>query len=254
MTFLIKQNDAQLTIENWALEVAEELQEHVFFLGSQLVEASFPPSSFHLSAVKPFVDVGFEPFFGHLEELSSTLTLGEPPLVEWELLLFCRVGSVFFRNLTGSFGKSSIAIGGDVSDQIGVFAFILVGIPSRVSREASGKWHVLPSIGEGYSLSLGITVLEIFLLFFRHVELWEWRVSGEAANRKEAGEEITRKVKGVKVVRTVITRLEEERATRGRLRKLDPSLKDGHNRRWGEWCRCELTCGLAVDPRLPSGP
>ena len=185
---------ASLTIQNGTLKVAKKLQEQVLLLRRQLVESGLSSSFLDFGIREALLDVGQEPIFGDFEELAGTTALGEPSLVEWPLLCLCGIGGIVPRGLTGSFGESSVAIGGNVSDEVGIFTLILVWVPARqnlVIAVDSQLYRDSPAVGEAYSLTLRVAVFEILLVgvVFSHDCCYEWRVSRTTSTRKKTVKE-----------------------------------------------------------------
>lgn len=77
----------RVTIENRASEVANELDNHVFFFGGQLIEAGLASTVLDLSTAQALLDVGLKPLIGDLVEIARFL-LPEKSTEEALLLLF----------------------------------------------------------------------------------------------------------------------------------------------------------------------
>ena len=149
-----------ITVENRASEIADELQKHVFLFSCQLIEACLFSSRLDLSRGQTSFDIGVEPILRDLKELARAFVAGKYSLEKRCLLGLCGISNVIAGHLRRSFGETTISVGGNVSNEVGILALVLVGIPS---------------IGEGDSLTLWITVLEVFVVLFRHIDCVEWR-------------------------------------------------------------------------------
>ena len=106
------------TIEDGAGEVRQELEEHVLFLGGQLVPASLLAAQLNIVPLEALLHVGVQPVVGSLEAVTrGTLGATRPPV----LLL----GHVVVAAANGG-GAAAIAILRDVADEIAILALVVV--------------------------------------------------------------------------------------------------------------------------------
>jgi hypothetical protein len=159
----------RLTVKNRASEITDELDQHVLFLSAQLVEASLAAAVLDFGRGQTLLDVGVEPFLRNLVKIASLL-LTKKSLEEGLLLLLGSVVSVLLRGLGGSLGETTVAVGRDVADEVGVLALILIRVPAVSERD---------------SLALGIAVLKV--LFVGHGCCWR----GESVQRNKKREDST---------------------------------------------------------------
>lgn len=114
------------TIENWALEETNELEEEILLLSSQLVPSRLSSASLDISAAETSLHVGGEPVIWSLETGSRSLSLllaTEEALLLWLLHAGARGGGA----------STPVAVGRDVTDKVAVLSHILVVVGDGVA-------------------------------------------------------------------------------------------------------------------------
>lgn len=120
------------TIENRALEEADEFEKHVLLDIRQLVVAGLAPPALNLLRGQTRGDVGLEPVAGDIDGAAGTRLLA-PEGVPGTLLLI-----VILLLHDSSFGALGVAVGGDVTHEIAVLVeldfLLIVGDASAAFR------------------------------------------------------------------------------------------------------------------------
>ena len=107
-------------VENGATEVPNELDDGVLLLGGELIEAGTLAATTNVVVTETLLDVGVVPLLGDFETLAGALLFALPELPLGRSLLLVIVGGTLARAKTNGRLAAPIAIGGNVSHEVGV--------------------------------------------------------------------------------------------------------------------------------------
>ena len=102
------------TVKNWPSEIAQELQERILLLGSQLIPARLPPPPLNLRTAQAGLHIRLEPFQWRVEAFAAVLSLCAPPVPLGREAII-----LFFISSFGGF--VALVVGGDEADEAAVF-------------------------------------------------------------------------------------------------------------------------------------